>query len=94
MKEINYCGFGKSVFIRPPFWALQSASCKIHDDNYKKGGTEEDRLTADVGFLKYMLKDISSMVCYKHKRKAVLWAVIYYLLVRAFGWITFNTKKN
>jgi len=89
MKEINYCGFGKSVFIRPPFWALQSASCKIHDDNYKKGGTEEDRLTADVGFLKHMLLDISDMP-YQRKSRAAFSACVYYLLVRTFGWISFK----
>jgi hypothetical protein len=89
MKETNYCGFGKSVFIRPPYWALQNASCEIHDQNYKKGGTEEDRLKADVGFLKHMLMDISVMP-YKKKARAAFSACLYYLFVRALGRLTFK----
>lgn len=89
--DSSYCGFGKTVFLKPPYWYFQDASCKIHDDNYKKGGTKEDRLKADVGFLKYMILD-ARYLPYKQKRKAVLWACIYYMFVRAFGWVTFRWK--
>lgn len=96
-KEINYCGFGKSIFLRPPYWSFHNASCKIHDDNYEKGGTRLDRLTADVGFLWRMCQDSNEQTEYKKKRAAVYSAIIYFLLVRLFGWIPFfcvNWLKN
>ena len=89
MKDSTYCGFGKSGFLKPPYWFFIDASCKIHDDNYKKGGSKEDRLKADVGFLKHMLLDISDMP-YQRKSRAAFSACVYYLLVRTFGWISFK----
>lgn len=93
MKRIyNYCGFGKSLFWRAPYWALHNASCEIHDKNYTIGGNKEDRLMADVGFLKHMMIDISDQSDYKSKKKAAFSACIYYLLVRVFGRFSFNYK--
>ena len=93
-KEVNYCGFGKSMIIRPPFWSFQNASCKVHDDNYKTGGTSFDRLTADTGFLWRMCQDANQQPTKTLKRKAVYSAVLYFILVRLFGWLSFNYKKK
>ena len=91
-KEINYCGFGKSMFIKPPFWSFQNASCKIHDDNYKAGGNIMDRMTADTGFLWRMLEDANEQKELLNKKKAVYSAIIYFILVRLFGWISFKYR--
>ena len=92
-REVNYCGFGKSYFIRPPYWALLNASCLKHDSAYSMGGTKEDRIKADIGFLWRMLEDINKLEDYNRKRKAVRIAILYYILVRMFGWISFNKKS-
>lgn len=92
-KEISYCGFGKSLFIKPPFWSFQNASCKIHDENYKEGGNKEDRLTSDAGFLWRMLQDANKQKCMSCKKKAIYSAILYFLLVRIFGWISFRWKR-
>ena len=88
---MNYCGFGKSLIFKPPYWAFQNASCKIHDESYDKGGTKEDRLKADVGFLWRMIQDANLLE--KDKKKAVYSAILYFILVRMFGWMTFNRIK-
>lgn len=93
-REVNYCGYGKSVLIKPPYWALFNASCKIHDDNYKEGGTKEDRLEADLGFLWRMLQDINQQTDYKKKRTAARTAIIYYALVRCFGIFSYKFKRK
>ena len=77
-------------YIHPPFWWLYSASAKIHDDNYKKGGTKADRLEADLGFLHRILLDANDIKTYNKKRVAVLTAITYYVLVRGFGWLFFK----
>lgn len=84
----NRCGW-KWIPIKPPYWWLHNASCEIHDENYLNGGTREDRLSADVGFLWRMIQDANEL-SYNTKRVAVLWACIYYFFVRCFGWISFS----
>jgi len=91
--KINHCGFGKSVFIKPPFWSFQNASCKIHDDMYKSGGTSIDRLTADTGFLWRMCQDANQQQTLLKKKMAVYSAILYFIAVRLFGWLSFNYKK-
>ena len=89
----NYCGFEKAKLTRPPYWALFNASCKIHDENYTVGGTKEDRLKADLGFFWRMLEDINRLDNYKSKKRAVRYAIAYYICVRTFGWLSFS-KSN
>ena len=89
-RSINYCGYGKSMFLKPPFWSFHNSSCKIHDRNYKIGGTRMDRMTADMGFLWRMCQDANKQETLSKKRKAVYSAIVYFLLVRLFGWITFS----
>jgi len=89
--EKNYCGW--KGFIPPPKYKFYNASCKIHDENYEIGGNAEDRLRADVGFLKHMLIDINDFKK-NDKRTATLWACLYYIGVRSLGWISFNWHKK
>lgn len=95
MREItpkNQMGFSwmENIF-HPPFWWLFNASAEIHDINYQEGGTKEDRLNADTGFFWRMVQDANQLQ-YKQKKKAMRYAVVYYILVRCFGWIAFNKK--
>jgi len=88
----NYCGFKKGLLIRPPFWSFQNASCKVHDDNYEIGGEISDRLTADIGFLWRMCEDANEQPTVLKKKLAVYSAILYFLAVRSFGWISFNWR--
>lgn len=80
------------MFLRPPYWSFHNASCKVHDDNYKKGGTRDDRMKADIGFLWRMCEDANQQEKLNKKRKAIYSAIVYFMLVRLFGWISFNWK--
>lgn len=87
----NYVGFSfMQSWLKPPLWFLFNADAKIHDRNYKKGGDSMDRMTADTGFLWRMLSDANKQICLNNKKRAVYSAIIYFMLVRFFGWITFN----
>ena len=89
----NYCGYGHSQIVKPPYWALFTADCKIHDDNYENGGDKNDKLKADLGFFWRMLSDINKVENYNKKRKAIYIAILYFILVRFFGGISFKWKK-
>lgn len=91
MNEVNYCGLGKSkaTWLRPPYWYFHNASCKIHDENYEQGGSRMDRMTADIGFFRRMLEDANKLPTLTEKRKAVYSAIIYFLIVRVVGWLSF-----
>ena len=77
-------------WFHPPFWWLYNASASIHDDNYSKGGTREDRLIADIGFFWRIIEDTKRIEDWKTCRRAVNTAILYYKLVRMFGWIAFK----
>ena len=92
-EQKNYVGFDwTQKWFHPPFWWLVNASAYIHDNNYTIGGTKADRLNADTGFFWRMLSDINKIEDYKKKKKAIYTAIIYFLCVRLFGWISFNNK--
>lgn len=82
------------MIFKVPEWILYNASCKIHDENYEIGGTRMDRMTADVGFLWRMLHDANQQDTLGKKRKAVYIALLYFFLVRAFGWLSFFVFKR
>lgn len=95
MKEENHVGFKfTQKWLRPPMWFLFNASAKIHDDNYSKGGTRMDRLTADIGFLWRMCADANLQKTVLLKKCAVFSAIAYFIAVRALGWISFKWKNN
>lgn len=96
----NGCGGAgddvKNVLIR---WILQwslkqlrvvfiEASCDIHDFSYWKGGMEEDRQKADMGFFKKIINDIdktdSNVIKYS------ILAMIFYYSVHFGGKSYFN----
>ena len=80
----NGCG-AKGSFLKPPYAAFFHASCDLHDESYYIGCTEEDRINADIGFFKAMLKDCERLTGLQ-RTKYVIWSHLYFLAVRAFGW--------
>lgn len=87
----NYVGFSwLQKWIHPPFWWLVNASAFIHDQNYKKGGSKIDRLNADIGFFWRAFQDANKIDSFTQKRFAIAITLLYYVLVRLFGWISFN----
>jgi hypothetical protein len=86
---MKYCGIGKTAFLIPQF--LFKASCKKHDDYYKKGGRLLDKIYADVMFYALMLEDIRHGAYKFIKRNFYfLMATLYFFVVLSFGWISFN----
>lgn len=86
--NINGCG-GKGSIIKPPLAAFFVSDCNLHDLSYGLGGTELDRIKADTGFLRAMLKDCDLLSGIK-KQYYVAWAHLYFIAVRMFGWRYFN----
>ena len=83
----NGCGT-KNLRISVPVFTYEEA-CIRHDFDYSIGGNRRDRLVADKRFL-YGMLDASDGWVNKIKAR------IFYMLVRTFGWISFNygTKKT
>lgn len=65
------------------------ASCRHHDFNYRRGGTKDDRLDADRGFLKAMIRDVKRLH-WSLQLPAAAEAVTFYGLVRLFGRFQFE----
>ena len=65
------------------------ASCRRHDFAYSRGGSPSDRKAADKGFFKAMLRDAKRLSGYQRWLASVV-AVVFYLLVRLFGWLAFK----
>ena len=61
-------------------------ACKVHDDDYEN--PELSREDADFKFLK------ASLELAGPKLIRVWWVVIYYTLVRMFGWVKYESGKN
>lgn len=94
MNRRNYVGFSfMQKWFHPPMWYFVNASARIHDENYRKGGTKYDRLVADLGFYRRIIKDVNLITDNRLKIKAYYIAKLYYTLIRSFGWIAFNYKK-
>lgn len=60
------------------------ASCRHHDFNYQRGGDDKDRLSADRGFFKAMLRDVKRLH-WSLQLPAAIEALGFYGLVRFFG---------
>lgn len=67
---------------------FKESNANLHDKSYEKGGTERDRIEADVGFLERLLADSQGSAW---KR---LCAYLFYFTVRIFGKPSFNYKKE
>lgn len=56
-------------------------ACRIHDEDYSRGGSERDRMIADVRFLLNMLT----------RGVDEAWAMKYFQAVRVYGRTAFGT---
>jgi len=70
-----------------------NASCIKHDNDYRKGGSESDRIRYDLKFFASMLKDTVRTKNLTFFPKLVV-AVIFFIVVFAFGRFTFNYKSG
>lgn len=74
-----------------PSWADFGEACHIHDYDYTKGGSQEDKEMADVRFLANMLIIIKrDDTWYTSESDAREWAYAYFLAVIQFGHEHFN----
>jgi len=84
----NGCGAAnaKFDFVPDKIWGTYIGyACHIHDWDYDKGTTEEDKIKADKKFLRNMKKIISWGSWYKPKPLQKLRAYFYYQAVRLKG---------
>ncbi len=88
--EKIYCGI--KGLIPPPHHIFFNASCKKHDEGYAKGGDSLRRLECDVKFYGAMIEDIQGVRGYWRRLYYRLWAFLYFVSVRIFGWIRFKKK--
>lgn len=65
------------------------ASCNKHDVGYILGGNEMRRLYCDWRFLQAMTRDVKRLNPVLMPF-AMLEALVFFLLVRLFGWMSFN----
>lgn len=89
----NGCGCQTGIFrwVKPPYASFFYAACCIHDDDYDRGGNENDRKNADLRLY---------MNCFRKIAKAgfapakTWWltnvAMLYYCSVRLMGSNYFN----
>lgn len=87
------CQTGWLKYIKPPYAKKFYTPCVMHDDDYERGGTSEDRYEADVHLFYNMLKVIGR----EHSNLlAVVWfafiAYLYFMSVRLFGNFYFNYR--
>lgn len=93
----NGCGCSKGLlkYIKPPYATMYYAACVLHDNEYDKGGGEEQRKEADRHLFVNMQK-VSS----KQSRNpwALTWftliALLYYISTRLFGRYYFNYNNT
>lgn len=89
----NGCGCAKGMlkYIKPPYAKKYYAACVLHDNEYDKGGGEDQRKEADTNLFLNMQK-ISSRQ--SRNPYALTWftliALLYYISTRLFGRYYFN----
>jgi hypothetical protein len=71
---------------------FKRAAWEIHDLSYAKGNPT--RSECDKGFLMAMLKDASEASTIVKMLACCLLAWLLWILVRLFGWTTFNNYKG
>ena len=90
-------GCGPSWMPRKIAWLFfgwwYEASCDKHDVGYNKGGDEVRRFECDWKLLLAMLSDATRLKWYA-RLLAYPVAILFFVLVRLFGWIYFNYTKN
>lgn len=88
--EKNACGW--RWMPNPPYSHLYKNECAAHDKAYEAGGSEQDRMDADMDFHLGMIERMKRLPLHS-QRIGFTWACIYYLAVRLFGWITFGRNS-
>lgn len=83
---INGCGVELFSY-HTPYHKLFNECCCCHDACYDLGGNGKDRFKYDRKFLQLMIPKCQSTW-------HVIIAMLYYLLVRLFGWLFFNYKDE
>lgn len=90
---MNGCGpaWMPSIFKKALFNWFFEASCDKHDEGYDIGGDEVRRFECDWRFWQAMKRDA---LRYKGPVRVVCYvtAIVYFLLVRAFGWTRYEYK--
>ena len=95
MERNNSVGFSWfQRFLHPSLGYFLNASAYVHDENYRAGGDEYDRLIADTGFIKRMFQDIEKQPLKRTKADLYWRACWYYIIVRTFGWLGFKHKNR
>jgi len=69
------------------------ARCNKHDTGYAQGGDEIRRFECDWKFLRAMFSDAKRQPCYL-KPLYYAMAVLFFVLVRLFGWLQFNYQPQ
>lgn len=86
------CQTGLLRFLPVPYAKFFYIACAMHDDDYDRGGTPEDRLQADRWLYRRMLKTIRKT---KESPLRSWWlgtvALGYYYAVRIMGRFYFNS---
>lgn len=93
----NGCGCSKGLlkYFKPPYAKTFYVPCCMHDDDYDKGGNEQDRKAADRCLFSRMTK--LSLRQNTNPWKIVwlvLIALLYYISIRIFGRFYFNYNKE
>ena len=91
MATHDFCGprWVPSAVRKALFGWFFEASCLRHDQGYKRGGSEVDRLYMDTKFLMAMLRDTVEGKKYLMPLKMIV-AIGFFIAVRVGGWLTFE----
>ena len=89
------CQSGFLRFIKPPYADMFHLPCCVHDDDYDIGGDAAARRTTDRELFRRCI-----IVIQRNERNPwrMMWlfniAMLYYVCVRAFGFMYFNKHKT
>jgi hypothetical protein len=89
--DCDYCGpegkWWSKLIPRRLYGVDFNPACYHHDEAYRKGGTETDRLDADRAFLEHMRKAVQLRHPWWSARRylAMRWVYRYYAAVRIGG---------
>lgn len=79
-------GLGVFGFHKLPYSKLFDKAARQHDADYDKNGNWKDRRKADINFLRNETDVTANTI-------QVQFAILYYILVRLFGWAFYRYCK-
>lgn len=89
------CTTGLLSKIRPPEADTFYVACCIHDDDYDRGGTKQERKEADEALLFHCLRTVTSKVRKPRElARLIMVSWCYYWSVRLMGWHYFNYNSE